>query len=241
MFEGCSLGSVQFQLSKKEIAKAHCEHKLLYKDMEQYLNQFPNLSSVEKDELLSELPSSWERHGNLIILPSNAFSNRKWTELSSNPTKDGETIESTSNVHSYHILWSSVASALKCKRLAIDNRVKCDEFRSSGVTLVLGEDGWVEHIDNGIKYEFDVTKVMFSSGNITEKLRVAGFSCEGETVLDLYAGIGYFTLPYLVHAQAELVHACEWNSDAVDALERGLKANGVKERCIVHYGDNRKV
>lgn len=38
------------------------------------------------------------------------------------------------------------------------------------------------------RYEFDVTKCMFSSGNITEKLRVAGFDCRGETVVDLYAG-----------------------------------------------------
>lgn len=38
------------------------------------------------------------------------------------------------------------------------------------------------------RYEFDVTKCMFSAGNITEKLRVAGFDCRGETVVDLYAG-----------------------------------------------------
>lgn len=29
---------------------------------------------------------------------------------------------------------------------------------------------------------------MFSAGNITEKLRVAGFRCDGEVVVDLYAG-----------------------------------------------------
>lgn len=29
---------------------------------------------------------------------------------------------------------------------------------------------------------------MFSAGNVTEKLRVAGFDCRGETVVDLYAG-----------------------------------------------------
>ena len=29
---------------------------------------------------------------------------------------------------------------------------------------------------------------MFSAGNITEKLRVAGMDCEGQTVVDLFAG-----------------------------------------------------
>lgn len=46
------------------------------------------------------------------------------------------------------------------------------------------------------RYEFDVTKSMFSAGNITEKLRVAGFDCRGETVVDLYAGTTILLLNY---------------------------------------------
>ena len=43
-----------------------------------------------------------------------------------------------------------------------------------------------------VRYTYDVTKCMFSSGNITEKLRIAQFSCEGETIVDLYAGLCLF-------------------------------------------------
>ena len=39
------------------------------------------------------------------------------------------------------------------------------------------------------RYTYDVTKCMFSSGNITEKLRVAKLDCKGETIVDLYAGV----------------------------------------------------
>lgn len=38
------------------------------------------------------------------------------------------------------------------------------------------------------RYMFDVTKCMFSAGNITEKLRVASLPCSGEVLVDLYAG-----------------------------------------------------
>ena len=55
------------------------------------------------------------------------------------------------------------------------------------------------------------------------------------------AGIGYFTLPYLVHAKAKHVHACEWNPRAVEALTQNLKLNGVSNRCTVYSGDNRQV
>lgn len=40
------------------------------------------------------------------------------------------------------------------------------------------------------RYAFDVTKCMFSPGNISEKLRVASLPCSGEVLVDLYAGTG---------------------------------------------------
>ena len=33
--------------------------------------------------------------------------------------------------------------------------------------------------------------------------RVGNFKCENETIVDLYAGIGYFTLPFLVNGKAK--------------------------------------
>jgi len=54
-------------------------------------------------------------------------------------------------------------------------------------------------------------------------------------------GIGYFTLPYLVHAHASHVHACEWNPHAVTALRRNLELNNIDQRCTIHCGDNRQV
>ena len=41
---------------------------------------------------------------------------------------------------------------------------------------------------------------MFSSGNTTERQRMGRLQCAGETVVDLYAGIGYYTLPFLCKA-----------------------------------------
>ncbi len=181
------------------------------------------------DEVIEHIPTSWERHGDLIVLPPDSFSNSFW--------KSRFKSLSGSQLSRF---WSVVSSSLRCKRLAVDQKVSNNSFRSSSATLVLGDNGWVDHVDNGIHYVFDVTKCMFSSGNITEKLRVATFDCSGETVVDLYAGIGYFVFPYLMHAGAEVVHACEWNPLAIEALQRGLKVNGVEDRCVVHFGDNKK-
>ncbi|KAM8952848.1 tRNA wybutosine-synthesizing protein 2 homolog [Pelodytes ibericus] len=173
-------------------------------------------------DLERDLPHSWQRHGDLIVLSKECFSDPMWKQLGPE-------------------LWVSVASSLSAERLAKEGHILDDGVRSPTVTMLLGDSGWVEHIDNGIRYTFDVTKCMFSAGNIAEKQRVASLCCSGEVVVDLYAGIGYFTLPYLVHAGASFVHACEWNPHAVKALKQNLELNGVSEKCQIHEGDNRQL
>ncbi|NXS15012.1 TYW2 protein, partial [Neodrepanis coruscans] len=174
------------------------------------------------EELEQDVPRAWQRHGDLVLLSEESFKAAPWESLGP-------------------ALWDAVASALGARRVARRGRVLPDGMRTPSVTLLLGQDGWVEHVDNGIRYTFDVTKCMFSPGNITEKLRVASLSCSGEVLVDLYAGIGYFTLPFLVHAGAAFVHACEWNVHAVEALHRTLVLNGVQDRCHVHHGDSRQL
>ncbi|XP_074690873.1 tRNA wybutosine-synthesizing protein 2 homolog isoform X4 [Strix aluco] len=174
------------------------------------------------EELERDVPRAWQRHGDLVLLSEDSFRAAPWEKLGT-------------------ALWETVASALGAQRVARRGRVLPDGIRSPSVTLLLGQDGWVEHVDNGIRYTFDVTKCMFSPGNITEKLRVASLPCSGEVLVDLYAGIGYFTLPYLVHAAAAFAHACEWNGHAVEALRRNLALNGVRDRCRVHHGDSRQL
>ncbi|NXA08255.1 TYW2 protein, partial [Sapayoa aenigma] len=174
------------------------------------------------EELEQDVPHAWQRHGDLVLLSEDSFKAAAWERLGP-------------------VLWDTVASALGAQRVARRGRVLPDGMRTPSVTLLLGQDGWVEHMDNGIRYTFDVTKCMFSPGNITEKLRVASLPCAGEVLVDLYAGIGYFTLPFLVHAGAAFVHACEWNVHAVEALRRALVLNGVQDRCCVHHGDSRQL
>ncbi|KAG5851852.1 hypothetical protein ANANG_G00056230 [Anguilla anguilla] len=217
---GSSISIVYIQtptLSKRE--RVMSDNDKLVKALQELL-----VSHGERwsEELREDVPHCWQRHGDLVLIGEGCFLQPVWKSMG---------LE----------LWQAVAHGLGCKRLAQIGRVSGDEFRTPVVTMLLGEDSIVMHVDNRIRYEFDVTKCMFSSGNITEKLRIASFDCSGETVVDLYAGIGYFTLPYLVHAGAAHVHACEWNPHALSALKRNLELNGVSERCTVHEGDNRQL
>ncbi|KAF4104833.1 tRNA wybutosine-synthesizing protein 2 homolog [Onychostoma macrolepis] len=214
----CEIVDIQAPpLSKK--GKVKSSHKRLIETAQSLL-----ASKGEKwsEDLERDIPSRWQCHGDLVLFSEGSFSNAIWKEIGSE-------------------FWTAVALTLGVKRIAQIKKISQDGYRTPIVTMLLGDSSYVTHIDNHIRYEFDVTKCMFSSGNITEKLRIASFDCSGETVVDLYAGIGYFTLPYLVHAKAAHVHACEWNPDAVKALQRNLQVNGVSDRCTVHQGDNKQL
>jgi len=49
--------------------------------------------------------------------------------------------------------------------------------RDSTLELLVGDNGWVTHHENGIYYSLDATKCMSSSGNRSEKLRMGQFNC----------------------------------------------------------------
>ncbi|KAK1279812.1 tRNA wybutosine-synthesizing protein 2/3/4 [Acorus gramineus] len=171
-------------------------------------------------EMLEQLPSRWERLGDIVVLPVSSFGDPAWDLIGDE-------------------LWPIVAESLGACRLARQGRILPTGTRDSTLEILVGDNGWVNHHENGIIYSFDATKCMFSSGNRSEKLRMGQLDCSDETIVDLFAGIGYFVLPFLVKAKAKLVYACEWNPHAIEALRRNVQANSVAERCIILEGDNR--
>ena len=187
------------------------------------------------DQLLSMddgLPRRWEKLGDVVLFaPAGMFGEGTAAAR----------VLATLAPAARSALLAALAAAVGARRVGVQSRIDVGLHRNSRARLLWpeeGGDGWTVQRDNGISYGLDVTRTMFSSGNGTEKARVGRFACAAETVVDLYAGIGFFTLPYLVHAGAAHVHACEWDTDALAALRHNLVANGVAARCTVHAGDN---
>ncbi|MEN6342025.1 MAG: SAM-dependent methyltransferase [Methanospirillum sp.] len=105
------------------------------------------------------------------------------------------------------------------------------------VELLCGAAGEIVHRENGLVYLLDPSRVMFSGGNREEKARIAGLVRPGERTADLFAGIGYFTLP-AARAGAS-VHAMEINPAAFGYLEANLVRNGLRDRVEAECGDCR--
>lgn len=133
----------------------------------------------------------------------------------------------------------SYAKVLKARTVLLEKGIIRGVERRPDVELLFGTETETTHSESGILYRLDPAKVMFSSGNFDEKLRMASLDCRGETVVDMFAGIGYFTMPLAAKARAEKVVACEINPEAVRFLRENIKLNHVDEVVTVFEGDNR--
>lgn len=128
---------------------------------------------------------------------------------------------------------------LKVKTVCADIRGVSGEFRQPSMEVIYGTETESEILQNGIRYRFDVTKVMFASGNTDERMRMRRLNCNGETVVDMFAGIGYFTLPLAKYSGARRVFACEKNLESYQFLVRNVRINEVDDIVIPILSDNR--
>jgi len=113
------------------------------------------------------------------------------------------------------------------------------EFRLPRTEVIADGPTVTEVREGGIRYRFDASELMFSAGNRDERRRLGSLVQPGEVVADLFAGIGYFTLPALVHGAAARVVACEANPVSYRYLRENARLNHVDERLEAHLGDNR--
>lgn len=174
-----------------------------------------DLSDLPKD-VLDELPMRWEYVGSIVIIR---------LEDSAEPYKKR--------------IGEVYADELDMSTVCVDRKGVSGEFRRPSMEIIYGTETESVRLENGILYDFDVTKVMFASGNVDERERMKSLDCSGETVVDMFAGIGYFTLPIAKFANPEKVIACEKNPDSYGFLVKNIELNEVKDKVIPVLGDNR--
>ena len=130
--------------------------------------------------------------------------------------------------------------ALRKPRGILLVRSVCEATRRPDCEVLAGTVGEVCHRENGYRYFLDPTKVMFAQGNLPEKRRMAlltGQAGGTERVADMFAGIGYFSIP--MAGAGAVVHAMEINPAAFGYLEKNLAENGLEGRVTASCGDCR--
>lgn len=115
------------------------------------------------------------------------------------------------------------------------------ELRHPRMEIIAGTETETEVLEHGVRYGFDAARIMFATGNWAERERAGRMTHAGESVVDMFAGIGYFALPAALHGGASFVRAVEKNPVAYSYLRQNIERNGLAERVTPVLGDNREV
>ena len=99
--------------------------------------------------------------------------------------------------------------------------------REPVIKLLYGEDTETINKENGCLFKLDLKKVMWSKGNNNERIRIAKLVEDNETVIDMFAGIGYFSIPIGVHSNAKQVYSIEINPNSFHYLKENIKLNKI--------------
>jgi len=97
------------------------------------------------------------------------------------------------------------------------------------------------HKEHGCRYHLDLSKVYFSPRLSYEHFRVASQVKENETVIDMFAGVGPFSILIAKMHRNVTVYAVDINPDAVEYLKRNILANGVQGKVTPVLGDAKEI
>ncbi len=113
------------------------------------------------------------------------------------------------------------------KTICVKTGIIKGEYREPQVRKIWGEDTITIHKEHGCKFMIDVTKVMWAKGNLHERIRIAKLINKNDKVLDMFAGIGYFTIPIAVHNKQARIISIEKNPIAYELLIKNIRLNKI--------------
>jgi tRNA (guanine37-N1)-methyltransferase len=213
--EDNELETLKSQLAEYQLATGlFLEKQLSHETFKQFLeNKLP-------PDLLESLPQALDLIGDIAIIeiPS---------ELKTYQNVIGEAILQTHR---------NIRTVL-AKAGAIGGTYRVREY-----TFIAGEQKTqTVHKEFGCQYYVDVSKVYFSPRLSHEHERVASLIKPGETVVDLFAGVGPFSVLIAKRNPSVKVYAVDINPEAVELLRVNVRANRVENRVFPILGDGRQI
>jgi len=97
------------------------------------------------------------------------------------------------------------------------------------------------HRESGCLFSVDVNKCYFSPRLFYERMRVAKLVRDGETVVNMFAGVGCFSLVIAKHSNAAKIYSIDINPIAVQYMRENVKLNRAFGRVIPIEGDAKEV
>jgi len=116
------------------------------------------------------------------------------------------------------------------------------DFRLRELKYVAGENKTTTvHKESGCLFLVDVEKCYFSPRLFHERLRVAKQVKHGEIVVNMFAGVGCFSIMIAVHSAAAKIYSVDINPMAIHCMQENVRLNRVYAKVIPTFGDAKKL
>lgn len=116
------------------------------------------------------------------------------------------------------------------------------EYRTRRLVRVAGEERSVtQYMESGCVFSVDVTGCYFSPRLSYERMRVAKQIKNGEVVVNMFAGVGCFSLIIARHSDVSKLYSIDINPIAFKFMEKNVRINRVYGKVIPLLGDAKEI
>ena len=116
------------------------------------------------------------------------------------------------------------------------------DFRVRSLKLVAGENKTFTHYrESGCVFAVDVEKCYFSPRLLHERSRVADLVKVGETVVNMFAGVGCFSIIIAKTVDQTKVFSIDVNPVAVQFMKENIRVNRVYGKVVPLLGDSKEI
>jgi len=115
------------------------------------------------------------------------------------------------------------------------------DFRTRNLEILAGEDNTeTEYKEFGCKFRVDVANAFFSPRLSTERERIANLIQDGETMVNMFAGVGMFSIMAAKKKNCT-VYSLDINPIASKLCEKNIELNKLAGKIISINGDTSKI
>ena len=183
------------------------------------MNPFEKIKNKVNKKLHNQIPKKWKKIGDILIAD---FSNLGKNDRGEVASVYGE--------------------ILRAKTVLQKNKINGELRKPKTTEILFGKDTETEITEYGIKYRLDLSKVMWSHGNTGWRSILKGPERVGnfyefdnpKTIIDYFAGIGYFTIQLAKSYPDANIISIDKNPESIKFLEENLKINDVTNVKVVN-------
>jgi tRNA (guanine37-N1)-methyltransferase len=179
---------------------------------------YKDIVNVPKN-LKQELPTSYDIVGDIVLikLRNNLLSNKK------------------------EIAKALLTAHRNIKTVCLITPVS-GELRTRKIEIIGGEKRTETiHKEFGLIFQLDISKVYFSTRLSSERKRITNLVNNNEIIVDMFTGVGPFSIMIAKYANPKIIYALDKNSNAIKYAKKNVTKNNVLDKVEVIHANSKEI